>query len=129
MSNCGAIVSKCFRLSIFSTKIREPLLVDKDLRQRAHAYLATIRCRSLSFADVRCHSLSFAVVRCRSLTFAVVRCRSLSFAVVRCRSLSFADSGLSYIEQQEEHHRTMTFEEEFRLFLKRYRVAFDERYV
>jgi hypothetical protein len=25
--------------------------------------------------------------------------------------------------------RTVTFEEEFRLFLKRYRVAFDERYV
>jgi putative transposase len=27
---------------IFSTKNREPLLVDKDLRQRAHAYLATV---------------------------------------------------------------------------------------
>jgi REP-associated tyrosine transposase len=36
---------------------------------------------------------------------------------------------VSYIEKQEEHHRTVTFEEEFRLFLKRYRVAFDERYV
>ena len=36
---------------------------------------------------------------------------------------------VSDIEKQEEHHRTVTFEEEFRLFLKRYRVAFDERYV
>jgi hypothetical protein len=36
---------------------------------------------------------------------------------------------VAYIENQEEHHRTMTFEDEFRLFLKRYRIAFDERYV
>ncbi len=35
----------------------------------------------------------------------------------------------SYIEKQEQHHRTMTFEEEFRLILKRYRVAYDERYL
>ena len=34
-----------------------------------------------------------------------------------------------YIEQQEEHHRTMTFQEEFRMFLSRHRLDFDERYV
>jgi putative transposase len=44
-------------------------------------------------------------------------------------SQSNVASVVSYIEKQEEHHRTVTFEEEFRLFLKRYRVAFDERYV
>jgi hypothetical protein len=41
----------------------------------------------------------------------------------------WANVAVSYIELQEEHHRTVTFEEEFRLFLKRYRVGFDERYV
>ena len=34
-----------------------------------------------------------------------------------------------YIETQEEHHRTRTFQEEYRAFLKRYEVEFDERYV
>ena len=34
-----------------------------------------------------------------------------------------------YIEQQEEHHRTMTFQEEFRMFLSRHRLEIDERYV
>ncbi len=34
-----------------------------------------------------------------------------------------------YIESQEEHHRSVTFQEEFRLFLKRYHVEYDERYV
>jgi hypothetical protein len=34
-----------------------------------------------------------------------------------------------YILRQEEHHRRITFQEEFRLFLKRYDVDYDERYV
>ena len=34
-----------------------------------------------------------------------------------------------HIEQQEEHHRTMTFQEEFRKFSGRHRLDLDERYV
>jgi putative transposase len=34
-----------------------------------------------------------------------------------------------YIERQKEHHRIRTFQEEFRLFLKKYGIEFDERYV
>jgi REP element-mobilizing transposase RayT len=34
-----------------------------------------------------------------------------------------------YIEEQPEHHRTTSFQDEFRLFLKRYAVEYDERYV
>jgi len=34
-----------------------------------------------------------------------------------------------YIEQQEEHHRKVSFQDEFRLFLKRYKIEYDERYV
>jgi len=36
---------------------------------------------------------------------------------------------MRYILRQEEHHRRITFQEEFRLFLKRYDVDYDERYV
>jgi putative transposase len=36
---------------IFSTKNREPLLADKDLRQRAHAYLAAV------LQDLQCPAL------------------------------------------------------------------------
>jgi putative transposase len=35
----------------------------------------------------------------------------------------------TYIANQEEHHRRMSFKDEFRKFLKRYQVEFDERYV
>ena len=34
-----------------------------------------------------------------------------------------------YIEHQTDHHRRMSFEEEFRLMLKRHGVEYDERYV
>ena len=44
-------------------------------------------------------------------------------------SESKVDSVLQYIENQEDHHRTITFQEEFRNFLKKYNVDYDERYV
>jgi hypothetical protein len=34
-----------------------------------------------------------------------------------------------YIERQEEHHRKMTFQDEWRLLLKRHGIEFDERYL
>ncbi|MEO2024190.1 MAG: transposase [Pirellulaceae bacterium] len=34
-----------------------------------------------------------------------------------------------YIENQEEHHRKTSFQDEFRLLLKKYHIDFDERYV
>ena len=34
-----------------------------------------------------------------------------------------------YVEEQSEHHRTRSFQEEFRVFLKRYGIDYDERYV
>jgi hypothetical protein len=34
-----------------------------------------------------------------------------------------------YIGNQVEHHKRMAFEEEYRGFLKKYHVEFDERYV
>ena len=36
---------------------------------------------------------------------------------------------LNYIRHQAEHHRSRTFQEEFREFLDRHQIAFDERYV
>lgn len=36
---------------------------------------------------------------------------------------------INYIKTQEEHHKTKTFKDEFRAFLKKYNVEYDERYV
>jgi putative transposase len=39
------------------------------------------------------------------------------------------DEAEEYVRNQEEHHRTKTFQEEFRAFLSRYGIAYDEQYV
>jgi len=39
------------------------------------------------------------------------------------------DSLLHYIDTQEEHHMTKTFQEEYRELLRKYHIEFDERYV
>jgi len=39
------------------------------------------------------------------------------------------DALRDYIDTQEEHHRTVTFQEEYRGFLTKYGIAYDERYV
>ena len=44
-------------------------------------------------------------------------------------SASHVDTLIKYIENQEEHHKTMTFQEEFRMFLEKYGIKYDERYV
>lgn len=39
------------------------------------------------------------------------------------------DVVIAYIKNQEAHHNKLTFQEEYRAFLKKYEVDFDERYV
>ena len=36
---------------------------------------------------------------------------------------------VAYIESQEENHRTKTFQQEYREFLNRYGIDFDEKYI
>jgi len=48
-----------------------------------------------------------------------------AFSVSQC---SVADVR-EYIRTQQEHHRVVSFQEEFRRFLQRYEVEYDEKYV
>jgi hypothetical protein len=36
---------------------------------------------------------------------------------------------VAYINNQQEHHKTKTFQQEYRAFLNKYKVEYDERYV
>jgi putative transposase len=44
-------------------------------------------------------------------------------------SQSHAADVIHYIETQEEHHRKLTFQEEYKEFLLKYQIPFDENYV
>lgn len=39
------------------------------------------------------------------------------------------DVVIKYISNQHEHHKNIAFQDEYRIFLKKYNVDFDERYV
>jgi putative transposase len=43
--------------------------------------------------------------------------------------VSQTDATVTYIRSQPEHHRQTTFQEEFRMFLKKHGIQYDERYV
>ena len=44
-------------------------------------------------------------------------------------SVSQLDKTIEYIRGQEEHHRKMTFQEEFLALLKKHHVEYDQRYL
>jgi REP element-mobilizing transposase RayT len=44
-------------------------------------------------------------------------------------SVSLLDKTVHYIQRQAEHHRKMTFQEEFLALLKKHRIDYDERYL
>ena len=44
-------------------------------------------------------------------------------------SESQLDPVRDYIRQQPKHHRTTTFTEEYKAFLEKHRIEFDERYL
>ena len=41
----------------------------------------------------------------------------------------YLDKLIAYIDNQEVHHQKVTFQEEYRRFLKKYRIPYDEQYV
>lgn len=44
-------------------------------------------------------------------------------------SISHVEETVAYIHRQAEHHRKKTFEEEFRAFLQKHGIEYDERHV
>ena len=39
------------------------------------------------------------------------------------------DAVIGYITNQHDHHQRFTFQDEYRAFLKKYKVAYDEKYI
>jgi REP element-mobilizing transposase RayT len=136
---------------VFSTKERLALL-DIDTRPKLHAYLATVArnagCECYRVGGVADH-VHLAIRLSRTLTIAdlVENLKTSSSKWLKTQSPDLAtfswqrgygcfsvgptdlDSLCAYIDNQEEHHRTRTFQEEFRMFLKKYGVEYDEAYV
>jgi Transposase and inactivated derivatives len=144
-------LSKVILHIIFSTKNREPWL-DRDVRPRMHAYLATI-CRDLGAELVRIGGVADHVhivatlPRTMSQAEFIEQMKKASSKWVKALDAQYRgffwqrgygafsvspsqlDAVLQYVEAQPEHHRTRTFQDEYRELLRKHGVEFDERYV
>ena len=136
---------------IFSTKNRERLLSD-EIRSDLHAYMATvlnnIRCSTVLINSVEDHvHILFELGRTVSVSEAVEEVKKHSSKWIKTQGPHFkgfawqtgygafavsesnVDAVLKYIADQQEHHRVKTFQDEYRVFLKKRALEFDERYV
>lgn len=136
---------------IFSTKDRQPLLSDR-IRPELHAYLATVlaemNCPATLINFVKDHvHILFNMSRTVTLAQAAEEVKKSSSKWIKTKGAEFRDfswqggyAGFSvsesnsgavanYIQNQEEHHRTVPFKEELRKFLTKNKVKFDERYL
>ncbi|MBK7003145.1 MAG: IS200/IS605 family transposase [Rhodoferax sp.] len=136
---------------VFSTKNRAPVL-DTTVRPTLYAYLATVTrnvdCECLRVGGVADH-VHLAIRLSRTITMAqlVEELKTASSKWLKIQSPALASFAwqrgygafsvgpsdlhvlLHYIDTQEEHHRTRTFQEEYRAFLNKYGIECDERYV
>lgn len=133
---------------VFSTKDRRPF-VAQAVRPDLHAYMAaTVRglgCECPRVGGVEGH-VHVAVRLSRTLAVAslVEDLKVSSSKWMKTRDADFAwqrgygafsvgskdqDALFTYIDGQEKHHETVSFQEEYRRFLVKAGIAFDERYV
>ncbi|MDP6113946.1 MAG: IS200/IS605 family transposase [Planctomycetota bacterium] len=136
---------------IFGTKNRHPFL-DEEIRPRVHAYLATI-IRDMDSPYVVVGGVSDHVhilfdmgkmhapvkfveqVKRESSKFVkTLGAKYKSFFWQRGYGMfSVSPTHLAdveeYVRKQEEHHKKRSFQEEFREFLTRYGIEFNEEYV
>src|SRR5262249_28673024 len=136
---------------VFSTKNREPWL-DAAIRPRMHAYLATVcrdcGCEAYRVGGVADHvHVAVRLGRTISQSALLEKIKKTSLAWIKTQgpqyqsffwqagygsfSIGYSqlDDLIRYVENQETHHRTKTFQEEYRELLSKYHVEFDERYV
>ena len=138
--------------TVFSTKERRPLLRDATLRDELHHYLGGILtnldCQPIITGGVEDHvHLLCALSRTCEAAEMVKEIKRGSSLWLKTKGPELSDfawqSGYgmfsigfsqietmrSYIAGQEQHHRKVSFQDEFRELLRRYEIAFDERYV
>jgi len=147
----GQSLSKNYLHIVFSTKHRQRL-IDDDIKPKLHAYLAKAfreKCGGayrIGGVDDHVHAL-VDLGRGVTLSDTMEVVKGVSSKWMKRQSPRYADfywqSGygafsispnhrehlIGYIENQAEHHRQESFQDEFRRLCAKYEVPLDERYV
>jgi putative transposase len=137
--------------AVFSTKHHEPWLFP-EIRPRIHAYLAAVArdlgCEAFRVGGTGDHvHLALSLARTVTQAELIEKLKTSSSHWLKQQDARLAgfywqrgygvfsvgrsglDDLIRYIDGQEEHHRSRTFQDEYREFLRRYEIEFDERYV
>jgi putative transposase len=144
-------LSKILLHVVFSTKKRTET-IPRDVAKNLHAYLAgacrALGCEAYRVGGTRDH-VHIACTLPRTLTVSKLleEIKKTSSAWIkdqdaRCRGFAWQagygafslgqsqlDTLIRYIDNQEEHHKTMPFRKELLELLRRYGVAYDEQYL
>ena len=142
-------LSKVILHIIFSTKNRSPFL-KKDIRSKTHAYIATI-IRDMNSNAYRVGGtedhihIACSLPRTISQSDFVQKIKSCSSKWVKEHgnngffwqkgfgifsiSISHLPVLLEYIDNQTEHHKKISFKDEFRKLLEKYNIEYDEKYI
>lgn len=142
-------LSKVYLHLIFSTKDRRQDIPPSQ-KDAFHAYIAgtltSIGCPTVIVGGMADHvHILFLLSRTKSIADVVKGLKAnttrwykerlhCEFAWQRGYAIfsvsqSTVESVRSYIANQEEHHRQRTFQEEYRAFLEKYNLKYDEAYV
>lgn len=147
----GQSLSQIYIHIIFSTKKRKPLILP-EVEKELHAFLGGI-CKRLDSTPLKIGGTANHVhILCKlskkvTLVKLLEEVKSHSSSWIKTKSdqlKSFywqdgygafsvnpaeVDVVIKYIANQKEHHKQKSFQEEYRAFLKKYSVDYDERYV
>ena len=145
-------LSAIFIHSTWSTKERHPFLRDATLRARTHEYLGGVSnqlgCPPIIVGGVEDHVHVLArFARTGSVADWIKEMKRVSSTWIKdldpsvskfqwqagygAFSVSYSNVAKveRYIANQESHHRKQTFQDEFRQFLRKHGIEWDERYV
>jgi putative transposase len=145
-------LSAVFIHLVFSTKHRTPFLNESDKRHELHAYLGGVSnnldCPTIAIGGVDDHvhllcglgrTISQAewikeVKRASSIWMSEQGSEYRDFKWQAgygdfSVSASNIEEVREYILNQEQHHRRMTYQDEFRILLKKHNLEWDEQYV
>lgn len=147
----GQSLVKNYLHIVFSTKHRQPL-IHEPVESELHAYIGGIcknrECHPIKVGGYTDHIHILCMLSKKiALMKLLEEVKSHSSKWIKTKDDSYknfywqdgygafsvnpseVDVVIEYIANQKEHHRKRTFQDEFRAFLKKYHVEYDERYV
>ena len=148
----GQSLAKVALHIVFSTKNRVPWLKDKSVRGDLYAYMATIL-KALDSPAIkingvedhvhilcllsRNHAIAEILEEVKKQPSRWIKTKGPAYRGFSWQrgygvfsvSESMIDAVREYIDDQEEHHKTMSYQDEFRELCRRHGVEIDERYV